>query len=137
MEEKDEGGGGRSGKGKPMEVSRTDLDASMAPLASNRRREPYYKQYAAVDNEKGVVLDVAVTRSSVSEREMIDAQVEAVCELSGGDIAMVTADAGYAYAKIYGALERRGIDPVIPAQRNPCRAEFLCAGSATTRATTS
>jgi hypothetical protein len=28
----------------------------------------------------------------------------------------VTADAGYAYAKAYGALKRRGIDPLIPAK---------------------
>ena len=32
-------------------------------------------------------------------------------------IATVTADAGYAYAKVYGGLERRGIDPLIPAKK--------------------
>jgi hypothetical protein len=33
----------------------------------------------------------------------------------------VTADAGYAYGKVYGDLERRGIDPVIPAKAEPIR----------------
>ena len=31
----------------------------------------------------------------------------------------VTADAGYAYGKVYGGLERRGIDPLIPAKAEP------------------
>ena len=30
---------------------------------------------------------------------------------AGREIATVTADAGYAYAQVYGGLERRGIDP--------------------------
>jgi hypothetical protein len=34
---------------------------------------------------------------------------------------MVTADAGYAYAKVYGALERRGIDALIPTKAEPIR----------------
>ena len=117
VEEKDEGGGGRGGK--PAKVSRTDPDAHLVPTGRRGRSEPSYKQHTAVDDARGVVLDVAVTRASVSEREMIDAQVEAVGELSGGDIAKVTADSGYAYAKVYGALERRGIDPVIPARKEP------------------
>jgi hypothetical protein len=33
----------------------------------------------------------------------------------------VTADAGYAYAKVYGGLERRGIDPLIPAKAEPIK----------------
>ena len=41
--------------------------------------------------------------------------------LTGETIVTVTADAGYAYAKVYGALERRGIDAVIPAKAEPIR----------------
>ena len=33
----------------------------------------------------------------------------------------MTADAGYAYAKVYGGLERRGIEAVIPAKAEPIR----------------
>ena len=114
--DQDDAGGGR---GKSVKMSRTDPDAHLANTGRRGHAEPSYKQHTAVDDARGVVLDVAVTRASVSEREMIDAQVEAVCELSGGDIATVTADSGYAYAKVYGALERRGIDPVIPARKEP------------------
>ena len=81
----------RSGKYK--KVSLTDEDASMATSSRNQRLEPCYKQHTAVDDARGVVLDVAVT----------------------------TGDAGYAYAKVYGALERRGIDPLIPAKKEPIK----------------
>jgi hypothetical protein len=40
---------------------------------------------------------------------------------TGIDIKTVTADAGYAYAKVYGALERRGIDALIPTKAEPIR----------------
>ena len=33
----------------------------------------------------------------------------------------MTADAGSAYAKVYGGLERRGIDPLIPAKKEPIK----------------
>ena len=112
--------GGRPG-GKRAKVSRTDPDASMATLASNRRHAPCYKQHTAVDDARGVVLDVEVTTGSVSERRVIESQVDAVCEMTGRGIARVTGDAGYAYAGVYGALERRGIDPLIPARRDPSR----------------
>jgi hypothetical protein len=35
----------------------------------------------------------------------------------------VTADQGYAYGKVYGGLERRGVDPLIPAKKEPIRAK--------------
>jgi len=98
-------------------VSVTDPEASMATAAVNRRLEPCYKQHTAVDDARGVVLDVAVTTGEANEGKVIEAQVDEVRELSGGEIATVTADAGYAYAKVYGELERRGIDPLIPAKK--------------------
>src|SRR5215469_2327705 len=52
---------------------------------------------------------------------MIAPQVDEVKATTGADIKMVTADAGYAYAKVYGALERRGIDALIPAKAEPIR----------------
>ena len=119
--EEDVGDKGVRRGGKRAKVSRTDPDARMATLATSRRHEPCYKQHAAVDDEKGVVLDVEVTTGSVSERGMIEAQVDTIREFAGREIATVTADAGYAYAGVYGALERRGIDPLIPARRDPSR----------------
>ena len=108
-------------RGKSGKVSRTDPDASMATAADNRRLDPSYKQHAAVDDGRGVVLDVAVTTGAVSEREMLEVQVDDVREITGREIVTVTADTGYAYAKVYGGLERRGIDPLIPARKDPSR----------------
>ena len=42
-------------------------------------------------------------------------------EIADRAITTVTGDAGYAYAKVYGALERRGIDPLIPAKKEPIK----------------
>ena len=107
--------------GKYKKVSRTDADASMATTARNRRLEPCYKQHTAVDDVRGVVLDVAVTTGEVNEGDTIEAQVDAVQEIADRAIATVTADAGYAYGKVYGGFERRGIDPLIPAKREPIK----------------
>jgi hypothetical protein len=45
----------------------------------------------------------------------------ATAATTGTAIKTITADQGYAYGKVYGALERRGIDPVIPAKKEPIR----------------
>jgi hypothetical protein len=52
---------------------------------------------------------------------MIEPQVDEVKATTGIAIRTVTADAGYAYAKGYGALEQRGIDALIPAKAEPIR----------------
>ena len=109
--------GGQSGKYK--KVSTADGDASIATTSRNRRLEPCYKQQTAVDDVRGVVLDVAVSTGEVNEGDLIEAQVDAVRAISGRPITTVTADSGY--AKVYGGLERRGIDPLIPAKREPIR----------------
>lgn len=108
-------------KGKRKKVSRTDPDASMATTARNKRLEPSYKQHTAVDDLTGVVLDVEVTTGAVNEGDRIEDQIEAVETIPGVEIATVTADAGYAYAKVYAALEHRGIDALIPAKAEPIR----------------
>ena len=46
------------------------------------------------------------------------ARVEAV---TGAHVATVTADTGYAYAKVFGELERREIQGVIPTKAEPIR----------------
>ena len=132
----------RSGKYK--KVSLTDEDASMATSARNQRLEPCYKQHTAVDDARGVVLDVAVTTGEVNEGETIEAQVDAVQEIADRAITTVTGDAGYAYAKVYGALERRGIDPLIPAKKEPIKSRVTqlsrgrtCTGGSTKGASNS
>lgn len=107
--------GGRGGKS--TKVSRTDPDARLATSGGRGRAEPSYKQHAVVDDARGVVLDVSVTSGAVNEGEVIESQVEAVSEVSGRAVEMVTADAGYSYAKVYGALERQGVPALIPTRR--------------------
>ena len=111
----------RDRQSKCKKVCVTDPDATMATNARNRHLEPCYKQHTAVDDKVGVILDVEVTTGEKNEGQMIEPQVDEVRSTTGIDIKTVTADAGYAYAKVYGALERRGIDALIPAKAEPIR----------------
>lgn len=107
--------------GRYKKVCLTDPDATMATNARNRRLEPAYKQHTAVDDVFGVVLDVEVTTGQANEGDHILARVDAAAAATGRAVATVTADQGYAYGKVYGGLEARGIDPVIPAKKEPVR----------------
>src|SRR5512134_858531 len=107
--------------GKYKKVCPTDPDATMATNARNRRLEPAYKQHTAVDDLRGVILDVAVTTGEVNEGQVIERQIDATMATTGVAIATVTADAGYAYAKVYGALERQRIDALIPTKAEPIK----------------
>jgi hypothetical protein len=95
----------------------------MATNARDRRLEPAYKQHAAVDDLCGVILDVEVTTGQENEGDHILARVDAVAQTTGTGVKTATADQGYAYGKVYGGLERRGIDPVIPAKKEPIRSK--------------
>jgi len=94
----------------------------MATTARKQRLEPCYKQHTAVDDARGVVLDVAVTTGEVNDT--IEAQVDEVHRISGRDIETVTADAGY--AKVYAGLERRNIDPVAKKEPIKTRVPLRC-----------
>ena len=52
---------------------------------------------------------------------MIEPQVDEVTAVTGIAIKAVTADAGYSYGKVYGALQQRGINALIPAKAEPIR----------------
>ena len=95
--------------GKRKKVSLTDGDASLAASRRGQRPEPSFKQHTAVDDENGVVLDVTVTTGEVCEGDMIESQVDEVRAATGREIGTAAADSGYAFAKVYGGLERRGI----------------------------
>lgn len=123
--------------GKFKKVCLTDPDASMATSGRNRRLEPSYKQHGVVDDQLGVVLDVEVTTGEVNEGEQMLARLDAAATVTGTPISTVTADAGYAYAKIFGGPERREIAAVIPTKAEPIRGRCRCAGSVTTRRRTS
>src|SRR4051812_1496803 len=118
-EEEAEKTGKQSGQFKKVSV--TDPDASMATNARNRRLEPCYKQHAVVDDVRGVIVDVEVTTGEINEGQLIEERIDATMATTQIEIATATADAGYAYAKVYGAMERRGINAVIPAKADPMR----------------
>jgi transposase len=109
--------------GKFKKVCLTDPDASMATSGRNRRLEPSYKQHGAVDDACGVILDVEVTTGEVNEGQTILDRLDAVAALAGIDIGTVTADAGYAYAKVFAGLETRMITAVIPTKAEPIRSK--------------
>src|SRR5215203_3131373 len=99
-EEEAEKKGKQSGQFK--KVSLTDPDASMATNARNRRLEPCYKQHAVVDDVRGVIVDVEVTTAEINEGQLIEERIDATMATTQIEIATATADAGYAYAKVYG-----------------------------------
>jgi hypothetical protein len=86
--------------GKYKKVSVTDPDATMATTARNRRLEPAYKQHAVVDDLRGVILDVEVTTGELNEGQVVVERIDATIATTGCPITTVTADAGYAYAKV-------------------------------------
>jgi transposase len=109
--------------GKFKKVCITDPDATMATSARNRRLEPSYKQHGVVDDLSGVVLDVEVTTGEVNEGQAIIERLDATAATTGAPIGTVTADAGYAYAKVFAGLEAREITGVIPTKAEPIRSK--------------
>ena len=49
----------------------------------------------------------SVTTGEMNEGDLIEARIDAVQETADRAVSTVTADAGYAYARVYGGLERR------------------------------
>ena len=107
--------------GKYKKVCVTDPDASMATNGRNRRLEPAHKQHAVVDDACGVILDVEVTTGETNEGQVILGRLDAVAAITGTTIKTATADAGYAYAKVFAGMEQRAIEAVIPAKAEPIR----------------
>lgn len=105
--------------GRFKKVCVTDPDASLATNGRNRRLEPAYKQHAVVDDVFGVVLDVEVTTGEVNEGQVVLDRLDAAAATTGIPIQTATADAGYAYAKVFAGLEARTIDAVIPTKAEP------------------
>jgi len=104
--------------GKYKKVSTTDPDATNGRNGGSSRRSINTR---AVDDLSGVVLDVTVTTGEINEGQVLESQIDAVAALTGEAILTVTVDAGYAYGKIYGGLERRKIEALIPAKAEPIR----------------
>ena len=101
----------------------TDPDASMATSGRNRRLEPSYKQHGVVDDLCGVIVEVEVTTGEANEGDHILDRLDAAAATLGGPIGVATADAGYAHAKVFGGLESREIDAIVPTRAEPIRSK--------------
>jgi hypothetical protein len=64
---------------------------------------------------------MTVTTGQVNEGGTLDAQIDTVQATTGVAVQTVTADAGYAYAKVFGRLEERRIEAIIPPKAEPTR----------------
>jgi len=102
------------GPGKLKKVSTTDPDATMTTSCNQQRMEPCFKQHTAVDDQAGVVVDVAVTTGEASEGKQLLDQIDRIQATTGVAVQTVTADAGYAHSANYEALSQRQIEAVIP-----------------------
>lgn len=102
--------------GKYKKICTTDPDATMATSARNHRLEPAYKQHTAVDDLTGVIVGVEVTTGEMNEGSTVADDIDAVTATTGVVMKTATMDAGYAYAKVFRALEDRSIDAVVPAK---------------------
>ena len=113
----------REGKqtGRYKKVCTTDPDATMATTGRRQRLEPAYKQHTAVCDQAGVIVDGEATTGELNEGGELVPAIERVEAVTSTAVAVASADAGYAYAKVYGALKRRGITAVIPPKAEPIR----------------
>jgi transposase len=123
--ENEDDGGDDGPKGRTKKVSETDPDATMATSRKDYRLEPSYKQHTAVDDEKGVIVDVEVTTGEECEGKKLAEQIERVEKQTGKKVETATADGAYANAGNYLYLERRGTQAIIPPQARAGRGKGL------------
>lgn len=109
----------------PKKRSTTDPEASLATSSRDFHLQPSYKQHTAVDDQAGVVIDVAVTTGEANEGQQLMEQTQRVEANTGKAIRTLTADAGYAHSRNYAALEQRGTQAVIPPQRERSKASRI------------
>ena len=105
--------------------STTDPDATMTTSRRDQRLEPSFKQHTAVDDQAGVVVDVALTTGEVNEGGQLLEQLERIETTTGTRIQTVTADKSYAHTANYHGLEERGIDAIIPPQATARRPKHI------------
>ena len=108
----------RTRDNKQKKVSLTDPEATMATSSRNHYLEPTYKQHTAVDDQTGILIDVELTTGEINEGTKRIETIERVEGMTGKPIKPVTADKGYSHSVNYRELDKRGIDAVIPPQRD-------------------
>ena len=110
---------------KPKKRSKTDPDATLTTSCNTFRMEPCYKQHAAVDDTCGVIVDVDVTTGEQSEGSQLAEQIERIENNTGKKIKILSADSGYAHGKNYELLEDKGIDAIIPPQKQNSKPQHI------------
>ena len=110
---------------KAKKRSTTDPDATMTTSRRDHRLEPSFKQHTAVDDQAGVVVDVALTTGEVNEGGQLLEQLERIETTTGTRVQTVTADKSYAHTANYHALEEREIDVIIPPQATARRPKHI------------
>ena len=95
----------------------TDPDATLATNSRNHRLTPSYKQHVAVDDQSGVIVDVILTTGNTNEGDEIIGQIHRIEQMLPVKLKYVTADAGYAYGKVYAGFEKKRISAIIPPKR--------------------
>jgi len=108
----------RTKDSKPKKVSLTDPEATMATSGHNYHLEPTYKQHTAVDDQAGILVDVDLTTGEINEGTQLIETIERIECITEKPIKHVTADKGYAHSANYRELDKRGIDAIIPPQRD-------------------
>ncbi len=106
---------------KKKKRSTTDPDATMSTSCKQYHLEPTYKQHTSVEDKNGVIVDIAVETGEANEGKQLLEQVRRIEANTGVPITCITADAGYAHASNYAALEQAKIMAVIPPQRQSVR----------------
>ena len=122
--------------GRYKKVCITDPDASMSTNGRNRQLEPAYKEHAVVDDLRGVIVDVEVTTGETNEGQVVIERIDAAAATTGREVKTVTADAGYAYGKVYVSLSGAASIPSSRPRLNQSAAPCRCGVSDTTPSTT-
>jgi hypothetical protein len=95
-------------------TSSSDPEAFFATDSRKEPPRPSYKQHTAVDDRKGIVVDVTVTTSDVNEGNHLGRQLDRIQINTGIKPQRITADSGYAHGHVLQSLEKAGIEPIIP-----------------------
>ena len=98
-------------------ISSTDPEATLVTSRRDFHLEPSYKQHTAVDDKAGIIVDIEVTTGEANEGQRLLETVERIEQATGKKLEQVTADKSYAHARNYAGLESRGIEAIIPPER--------------------
>lgn len=110
---------------KPKKYSPTDPEATMATSCKQYHLEPTYKRHTVVEDQSGVIVDVAVTTGEAPEADQLLGQLDRVEQMTGTKVKAATGDAAYANGRNYAALEERATDAVIPPQKASIRKKVV------------